>query len=102
MRSQFTKLGKVLKEIRRENNNEILKDMAVRLDIDSSLLSAMETGIDEVPPYIIDRLERTYSLSKKRLDEIHQAIEQDKMLGNGLGDTLENLQKIAYTLAPKR
>lgn len=60
----LTKFGKELRRIRIEKS-ELLKDMADRLGVTSSYLSAVEHGKRDIPQNWIDRIVSLYSLGNQ-------------------------------------
>lgn len=59
-----TKLGKEIRKLRIDSG-ENLASMSKKLGISISYLSAIENGLREVPPDFIDKLAKTYNLSKE-------------------------------------
>lgn len=60
--AKYTSFGTHIRVIRAQNN-EILKDMANRLDVTSSFLSAIEVGKKNVPDDLINKLCDEYDLN---------------------------------------
>ena len=58
----LTNFGKALRKLRIDNN-ELLKDMALKLEVTVSYLSAVENGKRGVPSSWIDILKNKYDLS---------------------------------------
>lgn len=58
----FTSFGKFARRLRIENG-ELLKDMAAKLDVTSSYLSAVEHGKKRVPDVWQEQLSEIYHLS---------------------------------------
>ena len=71
----LTEFGKVLRKLRIDNQ-ELLKDMAVRLRVSSAYLSAVETGKRKIPPEWISTIEHEYKLDKDAALELESAYEQ--------------------------
>jgi len=67
-----TNFGKILRKIRIDHN-EVLLDMANKLEVTASFLSAIENGKRNIPPAWLDLLPSIYSLPKKSADELRQA-----------------------------
>jgi transcriptional regulator with XRE-family HTH domain len=67
-----TSFGKILRKIRIDRN-EVLLDMAAKLNVTASFLSAVENGKRNVPATWLDTLPATYSLSEQSADELRQA-----------------------------
>ena len=68
----LTAFGKVLRIIR-INNNEILKDMAQKLGVTTSYLSAVETGKRNIPHDWSDKIIRLYGLNPEESANIKDA-----------------------------
>ena len=69
--SELTSLGKFLRKLRIDRS-ELLKDMAKRLDVTVSFLSAVENGKKNMPSEWVVKLAMEYNLSsaqKRELDE---------------------------------
>ena len=69
--------GRILRKIRIDHG-EILKNMAVKLNVSSSYLSAMEVGKRIVPKKIIDELIRIYSLDDEMVAKLKIAAEDNE------------------------
>ncbi len=65
----LTAFGKTLRKIRIEND-ELLKEMAAKLNVTSAYLSAVENGNREVPDSWIDILATEYNLSNEEKKEL--------------------------------
>lgn len=59
--------------ILRINKGEVLKDMAEKLQVTSSYLSAIECGKRKIPEDLIDRISLVYSLSDEEKAELEDA-----------------------------
>lgn len=70
----LTALGKELRKIRL-NNNEILKNMASKLEITPAYLSAIENGKREPTKKFMDSLFSTYDLSSEDKKNLTQAFQ---------------------------
>ena len=66
-----TDFGKELKMIRVEKD-EISADMAGKLDIAPSLLSAIETGARKIPVGFVDKLAKTYGLKEEEVKHLKE------------------------------
>ncbi len=73
----LTSFGKFLR-ILRINNGEILKDMADKLNVSVSFLSAVENGKKEVPSLWEEKIADIYSLNSNEKDELAEAILKSK------------------------
>lgn len=84
----LTNFGKTLRKIRIDHD-ELLKDMAARLNVTVAYLSAVENGNREVPDSWIETLADSYNLSSEEKKELQRYAYEDK-------DSLKiNLQGIA-------
>lgn len=70
MLTAFGKFCRVL----RTRHDEILKDMANKLNVSSAFLSSVENGKKEIPASWFDKITDLYSLSKTEKDELAIAI----------------------------
>lgn len=85
--------GKFLKHLRIDKD-EMLKNMADKLGLNSSYLSAIESGAREIPPDLTDKICKIYSLDEKSRDALKKAeletdrkmvqINMEKINGNSL------------------
>lgn len=73
----LTSFGKFLR-ILRINNGEILKDMADKLNVSVSFLSAVENGKKEVPSLWEEKIADIYSLNSNEKDKLAEAILKSK------------------------
>ncbi len=69
----ITSVGKFLRKLRIDSG-EILRDMANKLDVSSSFLSAVENGKKKVPDAWLPKLEAFYSLKPQQMEEFRNAI----------------------------
>jgi len=67
-----TSFGKILRKIRIDRD-EVLLDMAAKLDVTASFLSAVENGKRNVPATWTDLLPPIYALSEQEVDELRKA-----------------------------
>lgn len=68
-----TKVGDYLRKIRMEHG-ELLRDMARKLEVSSSFLSAVENGKKKVPDTWPMKLKKAYDLDQAQLEEFHHSI----------------------------
>ena len=68
----MTKLGIALRKIRLDRQ-ELLKDMAAKLNVSSAFLSAVETGKKRLPANFVDRICSLYELSEEEKGELRLA-----------------------------
>ena len=66
---KLTELGKFLRKLRIDNG-ELLKDMAIKLNVTPSFLSMVETGRRSIPKKWEEEIEKIYSLSLKQKEEL--------------------------------
>lgn len=67
-----TPLGKLLRKLRIEKD-EYLRDMAGRLNITSSYLSAIENGKRRMPMDYIEKIREIYGLGQEELAQLREA-----------------------------
>ncbi len=68
----ITNFGKILRKIRIDRS-EILYDMAKKLNITSSYLSAIECGKRNIPEDFINKLQECYDFTEEELLELNLA-----------------------------
>lgn len=68
----LTEFGKALRKMRIDRN-EILKDMADKLKMTSSYLSAIECGKRNIPSNFISRLAEIYRLPNEEIEYLKKA-----------------------------
>ncbi|TYQ14838.1 UNVERIFIED_CONTAM: hypothetical protein Cloal_1221 [Acetivibrio alkalicellulosi] len=88
----LTEFGKILRKIRIDNC-ELLKDMADKLSVTPSYLSAVETGKRNVPEDWPDQLFKLYSLDIKDKDLLEEAAYNSKLQLKLNLDKLNNKDK---------
>lgn len=62
----------------RIDKGELLKDMATRLGVTSSYLSAVENGKRNVPRKWIEKISEMYSLSDSEVEELERSFDESK------------------------
>lgn len=73
----LTRFGKELKKIRIEND-EILKDMAAKLNVTAAYLSAVENGNRKVPDSWIEIISREYNLNEQETIDLQNLAYEDR------------------------
>lgn len=73
----ITLFGKFCRVLRIKHS-EVLRDMAEKLGVSSSYLSAVETGKREIPSKWRNELIRLYKLTKEESEELIDAINQTR------------------------
>jgi len=68
----ITAIGKALRRIRLEKD-EYLKDMADKLGVSSSYLSAIENGKRRLTSHLLEKIKKTYRLSPEQAEELDRA-----------------------------
>ena len=68
----ITEFGKALRKLRIDNC-EILKNMADKLEMTSSYLSAIECGKRNIPDNLIDKIAKLYHLNEKDVSKLNEA-----------------------------
>lgn len=71
----ITKFGKELRKIRIDHG-EILRDMAIKLRVSPSFLSAVEVGKKNVPDGWVEKISTEYELSRTEYDELAEAAQE--------------------------
>lgn len=97
----LTAFGKFVRSLRIEND-ELLKDMAAKLGVTASYLSAVEHGKKKVPSNWQNELVDLYCLSPEQMEELKTAIIQsaDEIEIN-LRNTTKTQKQVAYSFARK-
>ena len=91
----LTGFGKTLRKIRIDHN-ELLKDMAKRLNVTVAYLSAVENGNREVPDKWVDMISDSYNLTSAEKTELQRYAYEDK---DSLKINISTLQKEEKDLA---
>lgn len=95
----LTNFGKALRKIRIEND-ELLKDMASKLNVTVAYLSAVENGNREVPDSWIDILSKAYDLTIDEKRQIQSyAYEKKENLKICLSDINQDEKELALAFA---
>lgn len=69
----LTQVGKFLRQMRM-NNDEILKEMATKLGVTSSFLSAIENGKKKMPKSMRNKIVKKYDLSTEDIEALDNSI----------------------------
>lgn len=69
----ITPFGVFLRKLRLDNG-EIMKNMAEKLEVSSSFLSAVENGKKNVPTAWLDMICRLYNLNEKKREELRETM----------------------------
>lgn len=95
----LTEFGKTLRKIRIDRN-EILKDMAEKLGVTVSYLSAVENGKREVPDTWINDISYWYQLSELEKEMLREsAFNSKKKISLDLNNLNANQREAAITFA---
>lgn len=95
----LTTLGKFLRRLRLDRD-EILKDMAEKLSVTSSFLSAIENGKKKMPNTVKDKLLKYYTLSESELEEFEKALlESNDTVEINIADTTSQKKDLAIAFA---
>ncbi|WP_158935317.1 helix-turn-helix domain-containing protein [Burkholderia sp. S171] len=73
----ITAFGDYVRSLR-QKHSELLRDMAVRLQVTSAFLSAVETGRKSIPGEWFSRLVTMYALPKIEAEKLRQAIDESQ------------------------
>ncbi|WP_205625396.1 helix-turn-helix domain-containing protein [Oceanobacillus caeni] len=74
----LTSFGKFCRKLRIDNG-ELLKDMAKKLDVTSSYLSAVENGKRNVPQSWVSEISSKYALDLEQRIELKNAAEESQI-----------------------
>lgn len=97
----ITAFGKFLRNLRMDNG-EILKNMADKLEVSSSFLSAVENGKKKIPLDWATKIATLYSLPEKKMSELKRSIsETNECLEIGLADLNSQQAELAFSFARK-
>lgn len=97
----ITSLGKFLRKLRIDNN-EILLDMAKRLDVSPAFLSAIENGKKSIPSKLTAKICELYNLSTQESNNFDQAIaETERSCKIDLTDVKKTNIGVAVSFARK-
>ncbi|WP_290457643.1 helix-turn-helix domain-containing protein [Faecalibaculum rodentium] len=77
----LTEFGKEIRKLRIEHN-DLLKNMADKLGVTSSYVSAIEHGKKPIPADFISRLKGLYDLSSDEIRRLEQAKEESALKVN--------------------
>jgi len=100
-RKMLTEFGKALRKLRLDYG-EVLKDMAGRLNISSSYLSAIEVGKRAIPGDMVKRLAALYGLAAAPTRELERARDQClKEVTVKFGDSAPQKREVALLFARK-
>ena len=91
----LTKFGKELKKIRIERD-EVLRDMATKLDVTVAYLSAVENGNRKVPDSWVGTIARKYNLTEAEIVNLQEAAFENK---NSVSVQFDNTNEIEANLA---
>lgn len=95
----ITQFGKVLRNIRMDKG-ELLKEMAQKLGVTSSYLSAVEVGKRAIPESWVGKIVAIYNLSEaEKLDLQSAAFMSAKQIKINLQDASTNSRNLAYAFA---
>ncbi|MCD8294833.1 MAG: helix-turn-helix domain-containing protein [Clostridia bacterium] len=95
----LTKLGRFLRKLRIDND-EILKDMADKIGVTSSFLSAVENGKKRMPTEWIHLICQIYSLNNEQQSEFTNAVaDTEKYIGINLQGASVESRKLAVSFA---
>lgn len=73
----LSEIGQVLRKMRIDRQ-ELLKEMAEKLEVSSAYLSSIETGRRKIPNGFIDKIENRYSLTETEKCDLERASISDK------------------------
>lgn len=97
----LTSIGKFLRKVRIDNN-EILADMAVKLGVSPSFLSAVENGKKKIPAGWSGKICKLYGLDEIQSENLDQAIaETEQSYEMDLSGVAKQNREIAVSFARK-
>lgn len=91
----LTKFGKELRKIRIEND-QILKNMADKLNVTAAYLSAVENGNRKVPDSWINVIAKEYNLSDEKVRNLQRLAYEDR---NDINVSFDNTNNQETNLA---
>lgn len=95
-----TEIGEFLKKIRISRGNIFLRDMASKLEVTSSFLSAVECGKKKFPNDWFIKLKEIYNLNDKEIKDMREAVaETNKMVEINLENLPLSSKKLAISFA---
>lgn len=97
----LTSLGRFLRKLRIDNG-EILKDMADKLNVTVSFLSAVENGKKRMPPAWNAKICSIYNMNKQQQSEFSKAVaETENTLEMDFSDVSIDKRELAVSFARK-
>lgn len=94
-----TSVGLFLRKMR-IGKDEILRDMARKLDVSSAFLSAVENGKKKIPEAWIPKLEEYYDLSPEQMEELRNAVmESSKTVSLNIENASAENRELAISFA---
>ena len=69
---KITEYGELLKHLRIDRH-EMLKNMALKLGLNASYLSAIESGTRDIPLDLTEKICAEYNLNEEDCDKLHEA-----------------------------
>lgn len=97
----LTSFGKFCRKLRIDNG-ELLKDMANKLGVTSSYLSAVENGKRSVPQSWVKKISTDYSLNLRQIKELKKVAEESQFKSKlDLKDLNNNDKNLMTALARK-
>lgn len=94
-KNMLTKFGKELRKIRIEND-QILKNMADKLNVTAAYLSAVENGNRKVPDSWINVIAKEYNLSDEKVRNLQRLAYEDR---NDINVSFDNTNNQETNLA---
>lgn len=94
-----TSIGAYLRKLRL-TNEELLKDMAKKLEVSSAFLSAVENGKKKVPDNWLEKISSLYSINSDEQTELKNAIlESSSVLELDLREVSQHRKEVAISFA---
>lgn len=99
MNKQVTDVGRFLRKLRLDEN-EVLFDMAKKLECSSAFISAIELGKRPIPYDLQQKIIIIYSLSENQQKDFQRAIDQSaKSVTIGFDELSDNSKELALVFA---
>lgn len=97
----LTQIGIFLRKLRLDEG-EIMKDMAKKLEVSSSFLSAVENGKKRMPVSWIEEIPNLYSLNSEKIEEFRKAVANtEETVEIPLQNLSSTKREFAFSLARK-
>lgn len=97
----ISKFGEFIRTIRKRQNDS-LRDMAKKMDISATFLSAMEVGRKNIPISYVDKITEVYSLTNEEKEQLLDAVQEtNNRVSLELSQMNENQKEVTLVFARK-